>query len=336
MMDLTTRYLGLTLPHPLILGASPLVDDLGAVRRAEDFGAAAIVMHSLFEEQIAMEHGHSQALATHEESFAEALYFRPHRAEFALGPDRYLEQIRRIKDAVHIPVIASLNGISNGGWLEYARLMDQAGADALELNVYRVATNPDESAESIEHTTIEMLDSVKSQTRLPVAVKLSPYYTSLSNFVQRLATAHADGVVLFNRFYQPDIDLDELEVSHQLELSSPSELLLRLRWLAILSAQSELSFGVSGGVHTTTDVVKTILAGADGVQLVSEILKHGLGRFAELRLELAAWLEGHGYHSLAQARRSMNVSHCPDPSSYERANYARVLSSWRPPTAPPR
>jgi dihydroorotate dehydrogenase (fumarate) len=335
-MDLTTRYLGLTLPHPLILGASPLVDDLDAVRRAEDFGAAAIVMHSLFEEQIAMEHGRAPAPTAREESFADALYFRSHRSEFPLGPDQYLEQIRRIKDTVRIPVIASLNGITNDGWLEYARLMDQAGADALELNVYRVVTSSDESAESIERTTVDMLTSVKAQTSLPVAVKLSPYYTSLANFVQRLATARADGVVLFNRFYQPDIDLEALQISHQLELSTPSDLLLRLRWLAILSAQSEMTLAVSGGVHGATDVVKAILAGADGVQLVSEILKHGLSRFAELRLQLVDWLEAHGYHSLTQARRSMNVANCADPSSYERANYLRVLGSWRPPTGPPR
>jgi len=335
-MDLSTRYLGLTLPHPLILGASPLVDDLDAVRRAEDFGAAAIVMHSLFEEQINMEHGLSQVLESHDESYAEALYLRPHRAEFTLGPEKYLEQIRRIKDAVRIPLIASLNGITNSGWLDYSRLMDQAGADALELNVYRVAANPEESAESIERTTVEMLTSVKAQTRLPVALKLSPFYTSLANFVQRLASAHADGVVLFNRFYQPDIDLEELEVSHHLELSSSTELPLRLRWLAILSAQSDLTFGVSGGVHSTQDVVKTVMAGADGVQLVSAILKHGTARFAELRTELATWLEEHGYHSLAQARRSMNVAHCPDPSVYERANYLRVLGSWRPPAMRPR
>jgi dihydroorotate dehydrogenase (fumarate) len=336
MMDLTTRYLGLTLSNPLILGASPLVDDLDAVRRAEDSGAAAIVMHSLFEEQISMEHRAAQALASHDESFAEALYFRPHRTEFALDPERYLEQIRRIKDAVRIPLIASLNGVTNAGWLEYARLMDQAGADALELNVYRVATNAEESAESIERTTLEMLTTVKAETRLPVAVKLSPFYTSLANFARRLATAHADGLVLFNRFYQPDIDLEDLEVSHRLELSSSSELPLRLRWLAILSAQLDLTYAVTGGVHSAADAVKAVMAGAHGVQLVSEILKHGMHRFAEIRQDLTTWLTEHGYHSLAQARGSMNVSHCPDPSVYERANYVRVLGSWRPPTAPPR
>ena len=202
----------------------------------------------------------AQALTRHEESFAEALYFRPHRSEFALDPERYLEQIRRIKDAVRIPLIASLNGVTNAGWLDYARLMDQAGADALELNVYRVATNPDESAESIERTTVEMLSTVKTQTTLPVAVKLSPFYTSLAHFAQRLATAHADGLVLFNRFYQPDIDLEELEVSHHLELSTSSELLLRLRWLSILSAQLDLTYGVSGGVHSAADAVKAVMA----------------------------------------------------------------------------
>jgi dihydroorotate dehydrogenase (fumarate) len=330
-MDLTTRYLGLTLPHPLMLGASPLVDDLDSVRRAEDFGAAAIVMHSLFEEQIRHERAEHDATAKHEESFAEALYFSPQRAELPLDPHRYLEQIRRIKDAVRIPVIASLNGTTNGGWLEYARLIDQAGADALELNAYRVATDPEESPESIERTTADMLVEVKAHTRLPVAVKLSPYHTSLAHFARRLESAHADGLVLFNRFYQPDIDLDQLEVAHRLELSTSADILLRLRWLAILSAQVNLSFGVSGGVHSVEDIVKVVMTGADGVQLVSELLAHGLHRLAELRSDLERWLEAHEYHSLAQARRSMNLAHCPDPAVYERVSYMRVLSSWRPP-----
>ena len=333
-MDLTTRYLGLTLPHPLMLGASPLVDDLDAVRRAEDLGAAAIVMHSLFEEQIGLETRAARALSSHDDSFADALYVRPNRGQFSFGPHEYLEQIHKIKRAVQVPLVASLNGVTNAGWLEHAKLIDQAGADALELNVYRVATNPEESGDRIERTTLEMLGTVKAHTTLPIAVKLSPFYTSLANFVARLATAHADGVVLFNRFYQPDIDLDALEVAHRLELSTSSDLLLRLRWLAVLSSQSELSFGVSGGVHTAADVVKSLLAGADGVQLVSEVLKHGLHRFAELRSELSEWLERHAYHSLAQARESMNLSHCPDPSVYERANYLRVLRSWRPAPGP--
>jgi dihydroorotate dehydrogenase (fumarate) len=330
-MDLTTRYLGLTLPHPLILGASPLVDDLDAVRRAEDFGAAAIVMHSLFEEQVRHERTEHETLAKHNESFAEALYYAPHRSELPLDPHRYLEQLRRIKDAVHIPVIASLNGTTNSGWLEYARLMDQAGADALELNAYRVATDPDESSESIERTTAAMLTTVKECTRIPVAVKLSPYHTSLAHFARRLESAHADGLVLFNRFYQPDIDLDELEVAHRLELSTSADILLRLRWLAILSPQVKMSLAVSGGVHSAEDIVKVIMTGADGVQLVSEILAYGLHRFAELRTELTHWLEQHEYHSLAQARGSMNLAHCPDPKVYERVSYLRILNSWRPP-----
>ncbi len=330
-MDLTTRYLGFTLPHPLMLGASPLVDDLGAVRRAEDLGAAAVVMHSLFEEQITHDRQVGEQVARHEESFAEAIYFTPHRGEFELGPDEYLEQLRRIKDAVKIPVIASLNGTTNSGWLEYARLIDQAGADALELNAYRVATDPNESGDSIEKTTADMLSSVKARTQLPVAVKLSPYHTSLAHFARRLESARADGLVLFNRFYQPDIDLDELEVAHRLELSTSADILLRLRWLAILSAQLNLSFAVSGGVHSVEDIVKVVMTGADGVQLVSEILKHGLHRFAELRSGLEHWLESHGYHSLDQARRSMNLANCPDPKVYERTSYMRTLNSWPPP-----
>jgi dihydroorotate dehydrogenase (fumarate) len=335
-MDLTTPYLGLTLPHPLMLGASPLVDDLDAVRRAEDFGAAAIVMHSLFEEQIKHEQLERASLARNEESFAEALYFSPHRNELPLDPHRYLEQIRRIKDAVRIPVIASLNGTTNSGWLEYARLIDQAGADALELNAYRVATDPDESAESIERTTAEMLASVKARTRLPVAVKLSAYHTSLAHFARRLESARADGLVLFNRFYQPDIDLEELEVAHRLEFSTSADILLRLRWLAILSAQVKVSFAVSGGVHSIEDVMKVIMTGAHGVQLVSEVLTKGLHRFAELRMGLVRWLETHEYHSLEQARGSMNLARCPDPKVYERASYVRILNSWRPATEPPR
>lgn len=333
-MDLTTTYLGLTLPHPLMLGASPLVDDMDAVRRAEDSGAAAIVMHSLFEEQIRQERSAADEQGRHEESLAEALYVKSHRGELTLGPREYLEQIRRIKDAVRIPVIASLNGTTDGRWLDYASLIDQAGADALELNAYRIATDPDESAESIERTTVDMLSGVKGRTRLPVAVKLSPYHTSLAHFARRLESAHAEALVLFNRFYQPDIDLDALQVAHRFELSTSADLPLRLRWLAVLSAQLDVSFGVSGGVHSAEDVVKVTMSGADGVQLVSAILKHGLQRFAELKAELERWLDSHGYYSLAQVRRSLNLSHCPDPKVYERASYMRVLGSWRPPEPP--
>jgi dihydroorotate dehydrogenase (fumarate) len=313
-----------------MLGASPLVDDLDAVRRAEDAGAAAIVMHSLFEEQISRKHDVTQVLRNHEESLGEELYVRPHLHEFALGPDEYLEHVRRIKDAVDVPVIASLNGVTNQGWLAYSRLIDQAGADALELNVYRVATSSHETAGTVEEQTLSMLRNVKSHTELPVAVKLSPYYTALSNFADRLVVAGANGLVLFNRFYQPDIDPEALAVDHRLELSSPSDLLLRLRWLAILSAQLDVSFAVSGGVHSALDAIKAIMAGADGVQLVSEVLKHGVGRFGEIRTHMGEWLEAHGYQSLTQFHDRMNLSNYPDPAAYERANYMRVLNSWSP------
>lgn len=328
-MDLTTRYLGLTLDNPLMLGASPLVDDLDEVRRAEDSGAAAIVMHSLFEEQVTTEPDVARD-ETHDGTLAEALYFRPQRAKFALGPCEYLEQIRRIKDAVRVPVIASLNGVTNGAWLEYARAIDRAGADALELNVYRVASHPDESAEQIERTTLEMLGTVKAATTLPVAVKLSPFYTSLTNFAARLANARADGLVLFNRFYQPDIDLEKRELSHRLQASGSAELLLRLRWLAILSAQLDVSLAVSGGVHSAADALKAILAGAHGVQIVSAVLDHGVQHFASLRAELTHWLNSHDFSSLEQARGCMDQSRCPDPAAYERASYMRVLQSYRP------
>ena len=337
-MDLSTRYLGFTLPHPLVLGACPLSDDLDAVRQAEDAGAAAIVMHSLFEEQIALEHDAARELTSHDDSFAEALYFRPHRHELALGPDEYLEQLRRIKDAVGIPVIASLNGVTNQGWLEFSRLVDQAGADALELNVYRVTTNPDESADAIEQQTLAMVRNLKSHTELPIAVKLSPFYTALSNFAGRLVGAGANGLVLFNRFYQPDIDVEKLAVDHRLELSSSAEALVRLRWLAILSAQLDASLAISGGVHSALDAVKAVMTGADCVQLVSEILKNGSQRFREIQLRMGEWLEAHGYHSLEQLKDCMNLSHCPDPAVYERANYMRVLNSWtraRPRSARP-
>ncbi len=325
-MDLSTQYLGLTLKHPLMLGASPLVDDLDAVRRCEDAGAAAIVMHSLFEEQLAPT-ARMPSAPIHEPPFADGSFFRTEPSAFALGPDEYLEQVRRIKAAVQLPVIASLNGFSDGEWLKYARLVDQAGADALELNVYRVAIDPVHDAERVERETIAMLYSAKSHTTLPVAVKLSPYYTALSHFAARLVAAGADGLVLFSRFYQPDIDLERRQVVHQLELSSSTDLLLRLRWLAILSAQVDRTLSVSGGVHSAPDALKTVMAGAHGVQLVSEILKRGPRRFGEILNLMQLWLEAHGYSSLQQVRGTMNLSHCPDPPAYERASHLQILNA---------
>jgi len=329
-MDLSTRYLGFDLPHPLMPGASPLSDDLDAVRRLEDAGAAAIVMHSLFEEQIEQEQILAfEATESHAHSFHEATSFLPPADAFSLGPGEYLEQIRRIKEAVRVPVIASLNGASLGGWLRYAELMQQAGADALELNVYTLATRAEETAETIERRTLEMVASVRQSLTIPLAVKLSPFYTSLANFAARLDDAGPAGMILFNRFYQPDIDVEELEVRRRLQLSDASELPLRLRWLAILSGRTRASLAVTGGVHSVGDAVQALMAGADAVQMVSALLRHGPEHLARVRRELGEWLEQHEYDSLFQLKGSMNLQRCPDPQAYERANYMLMLQSWR-------
>jgi dihydroorotate dehydrogenase (fumarate) len=328
-MDLSTTYLGLRLPHPLIPGASPLVDDLDTVRRLEDAGAAAIVMHSLFEEQITREQLASvRSMDAVAESSAEALTFFPDTDAFALGPEEYLEQIHKLKAMLSIPVIGSLNGATDGGWLGYARLIESAGADALELNVYSLATDPTVSGEMIERRTLHMLESVKRSVGIPVAVKLSPFYTSVSHLAHRLAEHGADGLVLFNRFYQPDIDVETLEVAPTLRLSDSSELLLRLRWLAILSGRIKASLAVTGGVHGALDAVKAVMAGADAVQVVSTLLRHGPDHLANLRRDLALWLEEHEYESLAQMKGSMSLLRCPDPAAHERVSYTAVLQSW--------
>ena len=329
-MDLSTTYLGFELPHPLMPGASPLVDDLDTVRRLEDAGAAAIVLHSLFEEQIEAEqlalYGSTER---HSHSSPEAQSYFPGEDAFAVGPDDYLEQIRRVQAAVDVPVIASLNGVSLGGWLKYAGLMQEAGADALELNVHALATNPDESAAAIEERTLDMVRAVRDVVRIPLAIKLSPFYTSIAHFAERLDDTGLEGMILFNRFYQPGIDVEELEVRRELHLSTSEELPLRIRWLAILAPRLRASLAVTGGVHTVTDVVQAIMAGAHAVQVVSALLRHGSERLAELRRELTAWLEEHEYESLAQMRGSMNLRNCPDPQAYERANYMLMLQSWR-------
>jgi dihydroorotate dehydrogenase (fumarate) len=329
-MDLTTRYLGLTLAHPFMPGASPLVDDLDEVKRLEDAGAAAIVMHSLFEEQIVREQLASFLhTSSPSESYAEALSYFPNPERFALGPEEYLEHLARIKGTVSVPVIASLNGTTPGGWLDYARAMEHAGADAVELNVYSLPTDAAEPGLLLEDRTVEMLSAVKAAVRIPVAVKLSPFYTSLAHFAPRLQAAGADGLVLFNRFYQPDIDVEELHAIRSLVLSTSLELPLRLRYLALLSGRLKTSLAVSGGVHTAVDGVKAVMAGADAVQMVSALLRNGPRYLAAVRQGFVEWLERHEYDSLAQLRGSMNLEACPDPAAYERANYMLVLQSWR-------
>jgi dihydroorotate dehydrogenase (fumarate) len=329
-MDLSTSYLGLKLPHPFMPGASPLVDDLDTVKRLEDAGAAAIVMHSLFEEQIVREQL-STFLHTerHGESFAEALSFFPSPDRFALGPEEYLEHLGRIKGSVRCPVIASLNGTTLGGWLGYAKAMEQAGADALELNVYSLNSDFDDTGAAIEERTVEMVKAVKASVKVPVAIKLSPFYSSLGHFAKRLDEACADGLVLFNRFYQPDIDAENLQALRALHLSNSSELPLRLRWLAILSGRVKASLAVTGGVHTALDAVKAVMTGAHAVQLVSVLLQRGPGHLRAILDKFEAWLREHEYESVRQMQGSMNLLACPDPGVYERANYMLMLQSWR-------
>jgi len=330
-MDLSTTYLGLRLAHPFMPGASPLVDDLDAVKRLEDAGAPCIVMHSLFEEQIVRESiGTIAATVPHEDSFGEALSYLPDPEEFRLGPHEYLEQIRRIRQTVDVPIIASLNGITTAKWLEYSTMIQEAGAAALELNVYYLATDPNETGDAVERRTLDIVRLVKETISIPIAVKLSPFYSSMSHIAAQLDAAGTDGLVLFNRFYQPDIDVEVLEVVPSLRLSDSSELLLRLRWLAILSGRLRASLAVSGGIQTHIDAIKAVMAGAHAVQTVSELLRHGPDRLRSLRQSMIAWMEEHEYASLEQMRGSMSLARCPEPAAFERANYMRILQSWRP------
>jgi dihydroorotate dehydrogenase (fumarate) len=329
-MDLKTNYLGLELKNPVMPGASPLVDQLDNVRRLEDAGAAAIVMHSLFEEQI---NNDQLAMFAHTEnpaeSFSEATSYFPSMDDYALGPDRYLAQISKIKEMCDIPVIGSLNGVSIGGWTDHARLIQQAGADALELNVYYVATDPDEPGVAVQQRTLDILQAVKDSVTIPVAVKLSPFFSSPGHFAKQLDAMGAAGVILFNRFYQPDIDIEELEATHRLELSNSTELRLRLRWAAILHGHLKGDIAVSGGVHSVEDIIKAIMCGANAVQVVSALLKYGPSHIGSLITGLRHWLEDHEYESVDQMRGSMSHRNCPDPSVFERANYLRVLQLWK-------
>lgn len=330
MMDLSTTYLGFRLPHPLMPGASPLGSDFDMVRRLEDAGAAAIVLPSLFEEQITAEaDGTVHHMLAHEESHAEAMSYFPLAAEYALGPHRYLEHVRRVRQAVNIPVIGSLNGTSPEGWLDYARLIQDAGADALELNFYHVATDPAESGASLELRLLDVVRAVDDQLRIPVAVKLSPFFSSFAHLARQLDEVGADGLVLFNRFYQPDIDPDALDAVPRLHLSDSSELLLRLRWLAILSGRINASLGATGGVHSAVDAIKAVMSGAHAVQVVAALLIHGPVHLARLKREMSHWLEEREYESLEQAQGSMSLLRCPDPEAFERGNYMKILQTWK-------
>lgn len=329
-MNLQTNYLGLTLRNPLMPGASPMVDDLDLVRRLEDAGASAIVMHSLFEEQIELEqHGYATDVEGYSDSFNEALSFLPEADDFVFDTEQYLRQIQRIKSAVGVPVVASLNGTTIGGWTNLAVEMESAGADALELNYYHVPTDPAESGRLIENDAVTLLREVRRKVGIPVAMKLSPFFSSLPHLAVKLAGAGADGLVLLNRFYQPDIDLENLEALPTLQLSDSSELRQRLRWIAILFGRVETSLALSGGAHTAEDAIKAIMAGATVVQMVSALLRNGPEHIGVVLQKMRQWLEEHEYESLEQLRGSMSLRHCPDPAAYERANYMRVLQGWR-------
>jgi len=324
-MDLTTTYLGLPLRNPFMPGASPLGDDLGVVRQLEDAGASAIVLRSLFEEQVVRADRGFLVGAHDGYALAEGLSFLPQTDPHALWPEEYLRQVARVKAAVSVPVVGSLNGTTRSGWLRYAALIEQAGADALELNVYHALAERGRRGEEIEDETVGMVRDVKASVGIPVAVKLSPFWSNLADMAARLEGAGANGLVLFNRFYQPDIDTEKLQVRRTLTLSSAAELPLRLRWTALLSAQVRASLAVTGGVHEARDAVKCVLAGAHAVQVVSALLLRGPGYIGKLIAETVKWMEANEWSSLSEMRGFMNLARCPDPASYERVNYSLIL-----------
>jgi dihydroorotate dehydrogenase (fumarate) len=328
-MDLSTTYLSFKLAHPFVPAASPMSADLAMVRKLEDNGAPMIVMHSIFQEQLDREQvALHQGLEQADNSYAEALSYLPRPDSFRIGPEEYLEYLAKMKAAVKIPVVASLNGRTRGGWVSFARQLEVAGASALELNIYDPALSADRDAASIENSSVDVVREVCKAVSIPVAVKLSPFYTSLIHFVSRLVGAGAKGVVLFNRFYQPDIDVENLEALPTLKLSTSDELLPRLRYTAALYGKVKADLSVTGGVHTAIDGLKAVMAGAASVQLASALLMHGPQYLKTLRSDLARWLETHEYESLRQARGSMSLSNTPNPSAFERGNYMKVLQTW--------
>ena len=329
-MDLTTQYLGLKLRNPLVPAACPLCDDIDNLKRMEDAGAAAVVLPSLFEEQLRQDRAElNERLEQGTESFAEALTYFPEPEEYRVGPETYLEHIQQAKAAVGIPVIASLNGSTLGGWTDYAQQIQQAGADALELNIYAIPTDPDLPAAAIEDIYVQIVQAVKAQVTMPVTVKLSPFFTNFAHVAKRLDEAGADGLVLFNRFYQPDIDLEELEVVPNILLSTPMAMRLPLRWVAILYGRIQADLAASSGVHRATDAVKMIMAGASVATMASALLRHGIKHLTAVETELKQWMEEHEYESVAQMRGSMSQRNCPDPSTFERAQYMKALATFK-------
>jgi len=327
-MDLSTTYMGMTLKNPLVASASPLSEDIGNIKRLEDAGASAVVLYSLFEEQLSRDR---MALYHHlshgTESFAEALTYFPEPPEFHLGPEGYLAHIRRAKEAVKIPIIASLNGSTPGGWTSFAKQMQEAGADAIELNIYYLPTDLDLPGASVEQNCLDIVESVKWSVTIPVAVKLSPYYSSMANMARRLDDAGADALVLFNRFYQPDIDLENLDVVPNVLLSQPQAMRLPLRWIAILHGRIRASLAATSGVHTAQDAIKLLMAGANVTMMCSALLKHGIPRLAATLDEMRMWMEEFEYESVKQMQGSMSHLHTQNPGAYERVQYMRALQS---------
>ncbi|MDZ8051303.1 MAG: dihydroorotate dehydrogenase-like protein [Aulosira sp. ZfuVER01] len=329
-MDLTTSYLGMILRSPLVVSASPLSEDIENFRRMEDAGAAAVVMHSLFEEQLRLERYELHHHLTHgTESFSEALTYFPEPMSFRVGPETYLEHIYKAKQKVSIPIIASLNGSSVGGWTNYAKQIQEAGADALELNIYYVPTDMELTSGEIEQTYFDILCSVKAAVTIPVAVKLSPYFTNMANMAKRLDEAGANALVLFNRFYQPDINLNHLEVEPNVLLSTPQSMRLPLRWIAILYDRIHADLAATSGIHKGEDVLKMIMAGANITMFASVLLRHGIHYIQVIEQEICQWMEKHEYESIKQMQGSMSQKHCPDPSAFERAQYMRSLSTYK-------
>lgn len=329
-MDLSTTYMGLKLKNPIVPSASPLSQSVDTVKAMEDAGAAAVVVYSLFEEQIIHESGElDHYLSYHAESFAEALNYFPEPSEFYLTPYQYLDHIANLKKSVNIPVIASLNGVSKGGWVQYAKNIEQAGADALELNIYYVAANTEITGEEIENIYIDTLKAVKSQIKIPVAVKLSPYFSSMANMAKKLDDAGANALVLFNRFYQPDFDLEKLEVVPNLVLSTNWEMRLPLRWISILYGNIKANLAATSGIHSYQDVIKVIMAGADVAMLCSTLLINGIGKISDILKGMENWMEENGYNSVQMMKGSMSQKAVAEPAAFERANYMKMLQSYK-------
>ena len=326
-MDLSTNYLGLKLRSPLVVAASPLSEEIDGIKQMEEFGASAVVLYSVFEEQLRQDSKElAQYLEHGTESFAEALSYFPEPEEFRLGPEEYLEHISKAKKAVKIPVIASLNGSTAGGWTQYAKAIQQAGADALELNIYYIPTDMELTSSEVEQTYLDIVKAVKSVISIPVAVKLSPFFTNFANMAKRLDQAGANGLVLFNRFYQPDIDLETLEIKPNILLSTPMAMRVPLRWIALLYGRIKANMAATSGIHRASDVLKMLMAGADVTMLCSALIRHGVRQIGVVERDLVAWMEEHEYSSVTQLKGSLSQKNCPEPSAFERAQYMKAIS----------